>query len=159
MFLVLFQRVMNLEDKIVLYIVPKIINSNNHNFRSYFRKEQNSLARDVYMLQPILIGDYDLSRYKLHKICKEDTVLEIYKNSELFLHYSNVFNDLNITKLNDFSNDIKNRLKFVLKFCRENIKNRFRLLVAFHLESCIYYFLCQIIYDLHLVEYLLTFVF
>jgi hypothetical protein len=120
---------MQLEDKIVLYIVPKIINSNTHNFRSYFRKEQNSLAKDVYMLKPILLGDYDLTRYKIHKICKTDTILEKYINSDLFLHWSHVFNNLNITQINNFSNDIKQRLQFILKKDENTLSINFEQIV------------------------------
>jgi hypothetical protein len=117
MFLILFQRVMYLEDKIVLYVVPKIINSNNklNSIKSCFQKEQKSLAKDVFMLKPVLVGEYDLSRYKLYKFCKSDKLLEKYINSELFLHYTNSFNNLNISHMNNFSNDIKQRLQFILK--------------------------------------------
>lgn len=110
---------MQLEDKIVLYVVPKIINSNNSNnsanIRSHFKKEQDSLASNVYMLKPILIGDYELSRYKIHKLCKDDIVLKIFMNSELFLHWNGLFDSLDLIKLNNFSDDIKKRLRFVLE--------------------------------------------
>lgn len=108
---------MQLEDKIVLYVVPKIINSNNNlsSIRSCFQKERKSLGKDVFMLKPILVGDYDLTRYKLYKFCKSDKLLEKYINSELFLHYTNSFNNLNILHMNNFSNDIKQRLQFILK--------------------------------------------
>lgn len=108
---------MLLEDKIVFYVVPKFINSNNksNNFRSYFRTEQNCLAKDVFMLKPLLIGDYDLSRYKLNKICKDDTLLKEYINSDLFFHYTYKFDHLDVALMNNFSNDIKKRLQFILK--------------------------------------------
>lgn len=119
MMLILFQRVMQLEDKIILYVVPKIINSNNHNnsanIRSHFKKEQNSLASNVFMLKPILIGDYELSRYKIYKICKDDSVLNSFLNSEIFLHWSNTFDKLDLDEINNFSKDIKKRLQFIFK--------------------------------------------
>lgn len=133
MMMILFQRVMQLENEIILYIVPKFINTNSPNvltnIRSHFKNEQNSLATDVHMLKPILVGEYELSRSKIHKLCKEDSLIKQFLDTDLFFHFTNKFNDLNTIQINNFSNDIKKRLQFVLTKYENNLLLDFKEIV------------------------------
>ncbi len=117
MLVILFGRVMLLEDHkngFVLYVVPKIIKS-VATLRINLKKERDCLSRDTKMLVPVLVGEYNITRFKLAKICKDDIILKKNINQNLFNHWTfdSIPNNTNI--FYEIIKDIQMRLQFVMK--------------------------------------------
>lgn len=117
MLVMLFGRVSLIEDNhsgYSLYVVPKVIKSIK-NVRANLKKEEKSISKNTKMLIPILVGEYNINRYELSKLCKNDAILKININSVLFTFWS--FNKIKCD-VNSFYQqiyDIQLRLQLVLK--------------------------------------------
>ena len=133
----LFGRVSLIEDNksgYSLYVVPKVIKSIK-NVRANLKKEEKSLSRDTKMLMPVLVGEFNINRYDLNKICKEDTILKNNINSMIFTFWSFDKITCDINSFYQKIYDIQMRLQLILKkvemnyplgfdkFLRKNIIN------------------------------------
>ncbi len=117
MLVMLFGRVSLIEDNhsgYSLYVVPKVIKSIK-NVRANLKKEEKSISKNTKMLIPILVGEYNINRYELSKLCKNDTILKNNINSVLFTFWSFDKIKCDINSFYQKIYDIQLRLQFVLK--------------------------------------------
>lgn len=98
----------------VLYIVPKVIKSVS-TLRINLKKEKQSLAQHTQMLMPVLVGEYDLTRFALSKLCREDTILQKDMNQNLFTHWEFKDKPFDVNVFNNLMMDIQLRLQFIMK--------------------------------------------
>lgn len=113
MLLILFGRVMPVNDGFVLYIVPKIINSTK-TLRVNIKREQESLAISVNMLRPLLVGDYSATRTEIKRIFKNDAILKVKLNPCLFNHWTERNIPFDAEELEVLMSQYMLRLKFIL---------------------------------------------
>ena len=113
MLLILFGRVMPVNDGFVLYIVPKVIKSTK-TLRVNIKREQDSLANSVTMLRPLLVGDYSATRADIKRIIKTDTILKVKLNPCLFNHWTENNVSYSSEELDSIMGQYMLRLKFIL---------------------------------------------
>lgn len=120
MLVILFGRVMLLDADTdnkhgsILYIVPKVIKS-VATLRINLKKEKKCLAQHTQMLMPVLVGEYDLTRFALAKLCREDTILQKNINQNLFTHWEFKDKPFDVNVFNNIMIDIQLRLQFIMK--------------------------------------------
>lgn len=114
MLVLLFGRIMFVDGVYNLYVVIKTMNSIKP-LRQALKKEQNALAREVKMLKPILVGEYDLNRHEVYKHCKNDTILSKDLDNKMFLHWAYKSDKCSIDTFYSYLLDIKLRIQLILK--------------------------------------------
>lgn len=119
----------------VLYIVPKIIKS-TATLRINLKKEKNCLSQNTQMLRPLLVGDYNITRFALAKLCKEDIILKTDMDQNIFTHWSFKDKPFDIKVFNDIMTDIQLRLQFIMKPVEMNCPLGFDKLLE---KNLIYY--------------------
>lgn len=94
-----YVRYLNIDDKHIIYVSVHFYKSLKHLKTNYY-KEKNSLQQTVKMLNPINLGEYNISRKEFNNICKKN--FNNYNQNGIFTFTFSEFNsDLIIQTLNE----------------------------------------------------------
>lgn len=97
--IICFIRYLYINDKHIIYIVPKFYKSPKH-FKLHLYKEKNSLAQTVKMIMPVFLGDYNITQNEFKNICNENI---FYFENNMFTKKFDSFDPISI---NSFINEI-----------------------------------------------------
>lgn len=97
--IIFYIRYLYINDKHIIYIVPKFYKSPKY-FKLNLYKEKNSLCQIVKMIMPAFLGDYNITQKEFNNICNNNI---FYFENKMFTKNFDYFDPVSI---NSFINEI-----------------------------------------------------
>jgi hypothetical protein len=95
-----YVRYLNINNKHIIYVSVHFYKNFNY-LKNHYYKEKNSLQQTVKMINPIILGEYNIKKKDFHNICRNN--FENYTINNLFtFNFEEFDSDLIILKLNEF---------------------------------------------------------